>query len=57
MGFDTGVDPPARCSKEVGNCSAGNSGTEPYIAAHDMILAHAAAVERYREKYKVTFVF
>ncbi|KAJ4717309.1 putative Beta-glucosidase [Melia azedarach] len=54
LGFDNGINPPLRCSKEVGNCTAGNSGTEPYIAAHNMILAHAAAVERYREKYQKT---
>ncbi|KAJ0113494.1 hypothetical protein Patl1_02235 [Pistacia atlantica] len=52
LGFDNGLNPPSRCSKEVGNCTAGDSGTEPYIAAHNMILAHAAAVERYREKYQ-----
>ncbi|XP_031253392.1 beta-glucosidase 44-like [Pistacia vera] len=52
LGFDNGLNPPSRCSKEVGNCTAGDSGTEPYIAAHNMILAHAAAVERYRENYQ-----
>eukprot|EP00271_Cylindrocystis_brebissonii_P020461 TRINITY_DN678_c0_g1_i1.p1 TRINITY_DN678_c0_g1~~TRINITY_DN678_c0_g1_i1.p1 ORF type:complete len:541 (-),score=54.95 TRINITY_DN678_c0_g1_i1:605-2227(-) len=32
----------------------GNSSTEPYIVAHNMILAHAAAVSLYRTKYKPT---
>ncbi|KAL6011613.1 hypothetical protein ACLOJK_002061 [Asimina triloba] len=41
-----------RCSKEYGNCTAGNSGTEPYIAAHHLILSHAEAVKGYREKYQ-----
>ncbi|XP_052299545.1 beta-glucosidase 43-like isoform X3 [Citrus sinensis] len=54
LGFDDGSNPPSRCSKEVNNCTDGNSGTEPYIAAHNMILAHAAAVQRYREKYQET---
>ncbi|KAJ0104726.1 hypothetical protein Patl1_19722 [Pistacia atlantica] len=36
-----------RHSKELG-CSP----TEPYEAAHNMILAHAAAVQRYRLKYQ-----
>nr|CAD1829194.1 unnamed protein product [Ananas comosus var. bracteatus] len=32
-------------------CKAGgNSSTEPYIVAHHLILSHAAAVKRYREK-------
>ncbi|TXG53730.1 hypothetical protein EZV62_018986 [Acer yangbiense] len=54
LGFDGGSNPPSRCSKPFGNCTAGNSGTEPYIAAHNMILAHASAVQRYREKYQKT---
>ncbi|XP_062026444.1 beta-glucosidase 44-like [Rosa rugosa] len=53
-GYDIGLNPPARCSKAYGNCTAGNSGTEPYIAAHHLILSHAAAVQRYREKYQKT---
>ncbi|KAJ7975200.1 putative Beta-glucosidase [Quillaja saponaria] len=51
-GYDSGFHAPGRCSKAFGNCSAGNSGTEPYIVAHNMILSHAAAVHRYREKYQ-----
>lgn len=53
LGFDNGIHPPGRCSKEFGNCKAGNSTTEPYIAAHHMLLSHAAAVRRYRKKYQV----
>ncbi|XVF61605.1 hypothetical protein PTKIN_Ptkin08bG0143700 [Pterospermum kingtungense] len=53
LGFDNGINPPNRCSKEFGNCTAGDSSTEPYIAAHHMILSHAEAVKRYREKYQV----
>ncbi|XP_027357672.1 beta-glucosidase 44-like isoform X3 [Abrus precatorius] len=52
LGYDNGFFAPGRCSKEYGNCSAGNSGTEPYIVAHNLILSHAAAVQRYREKYQ-----
>ncbi|XVF61588.1 hypothetical protein PTKIN_Ptkin08bG0142000 [Pterospermum kingtungense] len=52
LGFDNGINPPNRCSKEFGNCTAGDSSTEPYIAAHHMILCHAEAVKRYREKYQ-----
>ncbi|OMO73421.1 Glycoside hydrolase, family 1 [Corchorus olitorius] len=52
LGFDNGMNPPSRCSKEFGNCTAGNSATEPYIVGHNLILCHAAAVKRYREKYQ-----
>lgn len=53
LGYDNGINPPARCSKEFGNCTAGDSATEPYIAAHNILLAHAGAVRRYRTKYQV----
>ncbi|KAG9448973.1 hypothetical protein H6P81_008938 [Aristolochia fimbriata] len=52
LGYDNGQAPPGRCSKAFGNCTVGNSATEPYIVAHHLILAHAAAVRRYREKYQ-----
>ncbi|TQD73022.1 hypothetical protein C1H46_041457 [Malus baccata] len=52
LGYDNGFHAPGRCSKAFGNCTAGNSATEPYIAAHHLILSHGAAVQRYREKYQ-----
>nr|KJB16857.1 hypothetical protein B456_002G251100 [Gossypium raimondii] len=52
LGFDNGINPPNRCSKKFGNCTDGNSAIEPYIAAHHLILSHAEAVKRYREKYQ-----
>nr|KJB16854.1 hypothetical protein B456_002G250800 [Gossypium raimondii] len=52
LGFDNGINPPNRCSKKFGNCTDGNSATEPYIAAHHLVLSHAEAVKRYREKYQ-----
>ncbi|XP_015966955.1 beta-glucosidase 44 [Arachis duranensis] len=54
LGYDNGFFAPGRCSKEYGNCTVGNSGTEPYIVAHNLILAHATAVQRYRTKYQET---
>ncbi|XWS58932.1 hypothetical protein CRYUN_Cryun08bG0076600 [Craigia yunnanensis] len=42
-GYDTGTSAPGRCE---------NSSTETYLAAHHMILAHAAAVSIYQSKYK-----
>ncbi|KAG5536153.1 hypothetical protein RHGRI_023817 [Rhododendron griersonianum] len=52
LGYDNGFFAPGRCSKAYGNCTAGNSATEPYIVSHNLILSHAAAVQRYREKYQ-----
>ncbi|KAL9372380.1 hypothetical protein Peur_034624 [Populus x canadensis] len=52
LGYDNGLFAPGRCSKAFGNCTAGDSATEPYIVAHHLILSHAAAVQRYREKYQ-----
>ncbi|KAF9608815.1 hypothetical protein IFM89_011853 [Coptis chinensis] len=51
-GYRTGIYPPSRCSGSFGNCTYGNSETEPFIAAHNIILSHAAAVETYRTKYQ-----
>ena len=53
LGYDNGIFAPARCSKAFGNCIEGNSATEPYIVAHHLILAHASAVQRYRQHYQV----
>ncbi|KAG6519131.1 hypothetical protein ZIOFF_022620 [Zingiber officinale] len=49
LGFDTGAQAPGRAT---GSQFGGNSSTEPYIVAHNLILSHAAAVNRYREKYQ-----
>ncbi|KAJ6363991.1 hypothetical protein OIU76_029015 [Salix suchowensis] len=47
-----GEYPPCRCSVPFGNCTHGDSEKEPFIAAHNMILAHATAVDIYRAKYQ-----
>ncbi|XP_059282884.1 beta-glucosidase 47-like [Lycium ferocissimum] len=51
-GYRSGTFPPARCFGSFGNCSAGNSEKEPFIAAHNMILSHAAAVSIYKNRYQ-----
>ncbi|XP_051188791.1 beta-glucosidase 32 isoform X3 [Lolium perenne] len=52
-GFDDGTLPPRRCSYPFGaSCTGGNSTTEPYIAAHHLLLAHASAVSLYRDTYQ-----
>lgn len=54
FGYDVGNLPPQRCSPpSTANCSRGNSSTEPYLAAHHMLLAHASAARLYRKKYQV----
>lgn len=53
LGYDNGFFAPGRCSKPFGNCTEGDSATEPYIVAHNLILCHASAAQRYREKYQV----
>jgi beta-glucosidase/6-phospho-beta-glucosidase/beta-galactosidase len=52
-GYANGAFAPGRCSKFVKNCTAGNSATEPYIVAHNLLLAHGAAVKLYKAKYQV----
>ncbi|CAH9084835.1 unnamed protein product [Cuscuta epithymum] len=54
LGYDNGFFAPGRCSKPFGNCTHGNSATEPYIVTHNLILSHAAAAQRYRTKYQAT---
>ncbi|KEH33182.1 putative vicianin beta-glucosidase [Medicago truncatula] len=51
-GYNGGTFAPGRCSKYVANCTTGDSSTEPYIVAHNLILSHAAAVRVYKRKYQ-----
>ncbi|GLT53492.1 hypothetical protein SLA2020_267580 [Shorea laevis] len=52
-GYDGGYLPPQHCSSPFGvNCTRGNSSTEPYLAAHHILLAHASASILYKEKYQ-----
>ncbi|RDX58671.1 Beta-glucosidase 46, partial [Mucuna pruriens] len=52
LAYRLGTFPPCRCSSKFGNCSDGDSEKEPFVAAHNMILSHAAAVDIYRNKYQ-----
>uniref|UniRef100_J3MYQ0 4-hydroxy-7-methoxy-3-oxo-3,4-dihydro-2H-1,4-benzoxazin-2-yl glucosidebeta-D-glucosidase n=1 Tax=Oryza brachyantha TaxID=4533 RepID=J3MYQ0_ORYBR len=53
QGYGTGVHAPGRCSPYVSaSCAGGDSSREPYLAAHHVILAHAAAVRLYRARYQ-----
>ncbi|KAJ6978532.1 cyanogenic beta-glucosidase-like [Populus alba x Populus x berolinensis] len=55
-GYDSGDFAPGRCSKWVNEkyCMKGNSSTEPYKVAHNLLLSHAAAVKTYKEKYQAS---
>ncbi|KAJ4726266.1 Beta-glucosidase, partial [Melia azedarach] len=52
MAYIRGWYPPAHCSMPFGNCSTGNSDTEPLIAMHSMLLSHAKAVKLYRKHFQ-----
>ncbi|CAJ2652567.1 unnamed protein product [Trifolium pratense] len=53
-GYVIGMFPPGRCSDWQNlNCTGGDSGTEPYLVAHHLLLAHVAAVQVYKTKYQV----
>lgn len=53
-GYSSGTLAPGRCSSsEKPGCSMGDSGKEPYMVAHNQLLAHAAAVKVYRDKYQM----
>nr|BAO04180.1 hypothetical protein [Delphinium grandiflorum] len=51
-GYDVGSLPPQRCSSPFGNCTSGNSTSEPYIVAHNCLLAHASVARLYKRKYQ-----
>lgn len=54
QGYDFGLQAPGRCSIFFHLfCRVGNSATEPYIVGHNVLLAHATAMDIYRNKYKV----
>lgn len=56
--YAEGAFAPGRCSAWMErNCTGGDSGTEPYLVAHNFLLAHAAAVKLYRYKYQVLIIF
>lgn len=56
QGYDLGLQAPGRCST-INHlfCKAGNSSTEPYIFAHNVLLSHATVAGIYRKKYKVIY--
>ncbi|KAG2309628.1 hypothetical protein Bca52824_029376 [Brassica carinata] len=54
-GYDKGNKAMGRCSKWVNSlCVAGDSSIEPYLVSHHLLLAHAAAVEEFRNCDKIS---
>ncbi|CAN0916944.1 Beta-glucosidase 24 [Linum grandiflorum] len=52
-GYDGGSFAPGRCSAWVNRaCRFGNSGVEPYIVTHNLLLAHSAAYHLFKNKYQ-----
>ncbi|CAL5189680.1 unnamed protein product [Lathyrus oleraceus] len=55
-GYVIGMFPPGRCSDWLNlNCTGGDSGTEPYLVAHHLLLAHAAACSSVQDKISGLF--
>ncbi|KAI0493256.1 hypothetical protein KFK09_027532 [Dendrobium nobile] len=53
QGYDVGLEAPGHCSILLHLfCRGGNSATEPYMVAHNILLSHATAVDVYKRKYK-----
>lgn len=53
-GYDQGELAPGRCSAWMETCPHGNSGIEPYIVTHHLLLSHASAVRLYKQKYQAS---
>ncbi|EPS66019.1 hypothetical protein M569_08757, partial [Genlisea aurea] len=53
-GYSNGITAPGRCSPSIMPGCIGNSSTEPYVVAHNILLAHSATWRLYRNKYKAT---
>eukprot|EP00968_Pinguiococcus_pyrenoidosus_P028820 scaffold8120_cov239-Pinguiococcus_pyrenoidosus.AAC.2 len=51
MGYNMGLMAPGRCSDRT-KCAEGDSFTEPLLAGHNMLVAHAHVVDIFRRKYR-----
>jgi len=51
LGYVSGTFAPGRCSNRT-MCTNGDSATEGYLCGHNVLNAHSAVVQLYREKYK-----
>lgn len=56
-GYDLGIQAPGRCSiLSHMFCREGASSTEPYVVAHNILLAHAGAFHTYKQHFKVNLL-
>ncbi|XP_068339132.1 cyanogenic beta-glucosidase-like [Pyrus communis] len=54
-GYATGAQATGRCAAWQNlNCTDEDSATEPYLVTHHLLLAHAAAVTLYKNKYQAS---
>ena len=53
-GYQDGVHAPGRCSNRTSCPNGGNSSTEPYLCAHNVLLSHASAVAIFRGEKTTT---
>jgi beta-glucosidase len=51
-GYIEGIFPPGRCSDRR-KCKRGNSSTEGYLVAHNVLNSHANVVNLYKTKYQL----
>ena len=51
QGYSEGNHAPGRCSDRF-RCAEGDSWTEPYVVAHEVLRAHARAVELFRSQFQ-----
>ncbi|KAJ5608798.1 hypothetical protein N7528_009365 [Penicillium herquei] len=54
FGYNTGYFAPGHTS-DRSKSEIGNGSTEPWIAGHNILIAHGAAVKIYREEFKPSF--
>ncbi|XP_074270470.1 beta-glucosidase 17-like [Silene latifolia] len=62
LAYASGDEVPNRCSHlkssntslDGPRCFGGNSATEPYIVAHNLLLSHASVVALYRQKFQAS---
>jgi beta-glucosidase len=56
-GYDFGIQAPGRCSiLSHLFCKDGKSSTEPYLVAHNILLAHAGVFHTYKQYFKVIYL-
>ncbi|KAI5055836.1 hypothetical protein GOP47_0029357 [Adiantum capillus-veneris] len=55
LAYASTQSPPGRCTPGngiYGNCTIGNSSTEPYLVAHNILVAHSVVAKLYKATYK-----